>query len=574
MRTIRRVILLLLLVAAVVAFFRLRAEPTLEPGTVLLVELGGSYVDEPSLSITARLFGEPKSPLAAFLSELRKAERDARISAVVLRIRPLDVGWGKAQEIRDAIVALRQAGRRPIAYLEVEAYGANLEYFVASAAEEVYLSPATRTPFVGMAAEYLFLGGLWEKLGVEVEVERIGEYKSAAEVYAGKEMSEPHRVMANALLDSIYDNFVRAVAEGRGIDLATVKDAIDAAPVTPEQMKERKLVDGIAFVDEVIAKQGERPLIKGRDYAAISAESIGFKPVGSFALIYGTGPVVNGEQHSGPRSGTQLAAETVSRAFYDAAEDPDIKAIIFRVDSPGGSPLASDIVWHAVQQARAKGKPVIASFSDVAASGGYYAACGVDAIVAEPTTLTGSIGVFVLRPIVGGLLEKLGIGSATLTRGAHADLLLSIHPLKPETRALLEKEVKGIYELFVSRVSEGRKLEPARVDELGRGRVWTGAQALDIGLVDELGGLRTAVSRAKVKLGIDAAADVLLVPFPAPKPLAVQISEALQGASARAMLEGAVLPRLPTSLQRVAEWVASVPSGAPVLLPPFSVEIH
>jgi protease IV len=574
MRAFRRLFVVLLVVVAVAVVASLWSAPSVKPGSVLLLDIAGSYVDEPSVPFAARLFGERKTPLAALLSELRKAEHDARLAVVVLRLRKLDIGWGKAQEIRDAVTALRTAGRHPIAYLEVEDYGANLEYFVGSAAEQVYLSPASRTPFVGMAAEYLFLGGLWEKFGVQVEVERVGEYKSAAEIYAAKEMSEPHRVMANALLDSISQNFVRAVAEGRGLAPEQVSAAIDAAPVIPAEMKERKLIDGIAFLDEVIAMQGERPLVKAKEYAAIRPESVGIKPEANFALIYGTGAVVTGEGGSNSRGSPQLAAETVSRAFQDAAEDPSIRAIIFRVDSPGGSPLASDIVWRATQQARAKGKPIIASFSDVAASGGYYAACGVDAIVAEPTTLTGSIGVFVLRPIVGGLLDKLGIGVASLTRGAHADLLLSTQPLKPDTRALVQTEVKAVYDLFVSRVAEGRKLSAERVDEIGRGRVWTGVQAHEVGLVDELGGLHTAVMKAKEKVGLRPEADVMLVAFPAPEPLAVQIREALEGAAVRAAAADSLLPQLPASLRRVVSWLSSVPSGSPVLLPPVAVEIR
>src|SRR5271157_249009 len=574
MRAFRRLFVVLLIVVAVTVGVALWNAPSVKPGSVLQLDIAGSYVDESSVPFTARLFGERKTPLAALLSELRKAEHDARLAAVVLRVRKLDIGWGKAQEIRDAVTALRTAGRHPIAYLEVEDYGANLEYFVASAAEQVYLSPATRTPFVGMAAEYLFLGGLWEKFGVQVEVERVGEYKSAAEIYAAKEMSEPHRVMANALLDSISQNFVHAVAESRGLAPEQVSATIDAAPVIPREMKERKLIDGIAFLDEVISMQGERPLVKGQEYAAISPESVGIKPEANFALIYGTGAVVTGEGGSNSRGSPQLAAETVSRAFHDAAEDPSIRAIIFRVDSPGGSPLASDLVWRATQQARAKGKPIIASFSDVAASGGYYAACGVDAIVAEPTTLTGSIGVFVLRPIVGGLLDKLGIGVASLTRGAHADLLLSTQPLKPDTRALVQTEVRAVYDLFVSRVAEGRKLSAERVDEIGRGRVWTGVQAREVGLVDELGGLHTAVMKAKEKVGLRPGADVMLVAFPAPEPLAVQIREALQGAAVRAAASDPLLPELPASLRRVVGWLTSVPSGSPVLLPPVAVEIR
>ncbi len=569
--------ILLLVAALVIGGWLLRPSiplaPEVAPGSVLVVEIGGEWVDVPDVSPLARLFGEARHPLASLIGLLRLAERDARIHSVVLKVRSVAMGWGKADELRDAIRALHDAGRHPVAHLEIESFGGNLEYYIASAADEVWVSPGTRSPFLGLAAEYLFLGGLWEKLGVAFDVERIGEFKSAAEIYTAKEMSEPHREMANALLDGVSRHFIEAVAASRSLDGTKVQAAIDAALHTPDELKAHGLIDGIAFVDEVFAKLGDRPQVKAAAYAAIDPASLGFAPVARFALIYGTGPVVVGEADQSIRQRDELASETVSKSIREAAADESIDAIVLRVDSPGGSALASDIVWHAVQQAREK-KPVIVSMSDLAASGGYYVACGADAIVAQPNTLTGSIGVFVLRPMLAGALEKLGIGYASLQRGEHADLLLSGLPLSDGTRARLAAEVRSVYEQFVDRVAKGRNLSAERVDEIGRGRVWTGAQALEIGLVDGLGGVRAAVAKGREKLKLTPDADVALVPYPAPKPLAQQIGEMLEGVAVRAATQAVGLPVLPPLLQRAVAWLAVAPVSAPLLLPPFAVEIH
>jgi protease-4 len=263
-----------------------------------------------------------------------------------------------------------------------------------------------------------------------------------------------------------------------------------------------------------------------------------------------------------------LAAETVSDALDDAAADPNVSAIIFRIDSPGGSALASDIVWQATRRARAAGTPVVVSFSDVAASGGYYVAAGANAIVATPGSITGSIGVVVLRPVLRGLLDKLGIGVETMTRGAHADLLLASRPLSRGSRERLRAEVQSVYDLFVARVAAGRRLSPERVDEIGRGRVYTGAQAAELGLVDELGGLREAVQRAKAEVGIEPDEDVALVPFPARRSLSDQLSDAMRRMSVSAS------PPLPRIVRRIEEILHAFPVGAPALVSPVVFDIR
>jgi protease-4 len=263
-----------------------------------------------------------------------------------------------------------------------------------------------------------------------------------------------------------------------------------------------------------------------------------------------------------------MASDTVAEAIHDAAADAKVKAIVLRIDSPGGSPLASDLIWQAIRDARAEGKPVVASLSDVAASGGYYVASAADAIVSQPQTLTGSIGVFVIRPVLAGLFEKLGVTVEPITRGARADLLLSTVPLSAETRAVLRQDVQHTYRRFLARVAEGRSLETSAVDRVARGRVWTGAQAKEVGLVDRLGGVSEAVLAAKEKVGLAADADVLLVQYPPPKPVAQQLLEALQGG---VMLQ---LFDWPRAVSEVAGMLRLLPTGTPLLIAPGWIEVH
>jgi len=577
MRTIRiLVVLLLVIIVGGLALrlsglgFGLERSPAIQPGSALVLDLEGDYVEAPEAPLLARILGQHRVPLISVLSELRKAGRDSRLSTVILRIRGLDIGWAKAQDLRDAILALHDRGKRTYAYIECERFGANREYYVASAADEVWLSPGSRAPFVGLAADYVFLGGLWEKLGVAVEVEKVGKYKSAVESIAATQMSESNAEMVNSIMDSVETQLVSAVADRRKLSPTDVRSIIDQAPMTPQDMLAAKLIDGVGYLDTLLEKAGKPPVVEGKDYAAVDPRSVGFSPVATFALVYGTGSVVHGEGKTSRAGEPVLASTTISRALREAADDADIKAIVFRIDSPGGSPLASDIVYQAVLEAKKK-KPLVVSLSDVAASGGYYVAAAADTIVSQPGTLTGSIGVFVIRPVIGGLLDKLGIGHAVVTRGAHADLLLSTQPLTPGTRERLGSEVRSVYDLFVERVSSGRSLDPAYVDEVGQGRVWTGAQANEKKLVNVLGGLYVAVDHAKEQAGLSKDADVALLPYPPPEPLVEQIRKlAFGGVLAGA---GAPLP-LPDALRRIAASLAELPSGSPLLVPPVVIDVH
>lgn len=579
---VRILILLFLFVASVYFVLRQFAAPpppTISNDSTLVIELGGAYVEAPMASPFARLAGDDTQPFIDLLSTFALAERDDRLANVVLRIQPLEIGWGMADEIRAAIERLRAKGIKTVAHLEVQGFSANKELFIASAADETYVAPGSSVPLVGMAAEYLFLGGFWEKLGVEFDVAKAGRYKSAVETLSARTMSDASREMANSLLDDTYQRFVEALAAGRGLTKDAVLEAINSGPVRNERLEALGLIDGEIHLDELLDRYDDH-VVQYADYRHVDPSSLGFDPKADFALVYGTGPVVQGSASISPfRSSPVFASQTISDAIVDAAEDPGIRAIVLRVDSPGGSALASELVWRAVARAREMGKPVIASFSDVAASGGYYAASGADAIVADPGTLTGSIGVFSLRPAIGGLLDKLEIGIDSITRGQHADFLLSSEKMSPASMERLQTSVHETYRLFLQRVSEGRHLPVEDVDRIGQGRVWTGHQALENGLVDELGGLYTAVRRAKASVGLAATDDVSLVLFPKTRSFSEQLIQAFQTAAVRVTGSGvggpdAWLAMLPEPLGRVVAWTRDLPSGTPLLIPPIFVEIH
>jgi protease-4 len=545
------------------------SEPAIEDGSVLVLELSGTYVDGTTAPSLLDFFGSDERSVLATISRLRRAQRDDRIATIVLRVRDVNLGWGQAEEIRSVIAAIEADGKPTISILEFEGYG-NAEYYLASAAGRVVATPGGHNPFVGLASEYLFYGGLLEKLGIVVEYERIGRYKSAVEAYAHTKPTDSNREMVAAMLDSVEANFVGGIAEARGMTPDHVRGIIDEAPTSPEEFIAHDLVDEVAFYDEVITSLGDPTVVEPAVFDGVSGESLGFEPAGTFAIVYGSGPVVNGAAGRTVSGGRVMASDTVAASLREAAEREDIDAIIFRVNSPGGSPLASDLILREVKRARELGKPVVVSMSDLAASGGYYVACGADRIVSHPSTLTGSIGVFTIRPSMGGLYEKLGIGVENVTRGARADLLLGTDPLSPDAREVLKRDVEAIYSLFLDRVEDGREMEREAIDAVARGRVWTGSQALEIGLVDRLGGFRAAKEEAMALAGIEAGSDVALVEFPRPKPIGQQLMELL-GAQVESRMPQ---PPLPEDVREMWAVLEMFPPGRPLLLPPAWITIH
>jgi protease-4 len=575
MRSVRWAVIAVIIGVLVYAATKFNRGPSIAAGSTLLVELSGDYVEGADAPPYAQLLGMDRRSLVSTLSELRKAERDDRIGHVLITVRGLQVGWAKAQELRDAIRALRDAGRHPVAYLEVEGFGANRDYYVASAAEKLYVAPGSGAPLIGLAEEHWFLGGLWQKIGVTMQVAQAGRYKGAVDSLAGTEMNQYYREQANRLLDSIDGLFVGGIAEARGVPADTVRKVIDTAPSRPEVLEALKLIDGVRTRPALIAELGgDAAVVKAEDYAAVDIASLGFDPRATFALIYGAGTIQSGKGSMSRTGAPIFASETVIEALQSAAKDDAIRAIVLRIDSPGGSAFPSEQIWQAIREAR-KRKPVIASFSDYAASGGYYLASASDVIVAEPATLTGSIGVFAVRPSIQGVLERFDVHPYTLDRGPNAEINLMSPELSPDTRDWLQADVDSTYQRFLSRVAEGRGRSVAEIDAIAEGRVWTGEQAVTRGLVDALGGLRTAVAKAKEKVGIAADADVSLAIYPPPRPLAEQIREVLRVSVAQSVT--AALPfgeAVSRSLASLSTWVEAISVPGTVLAPSVWIEIR
>ena len=544
------------------------SEPTIESDSALVVEIEGAYVDG-TVSPLLGLLAGPEQSLLGAISRLRKAGRDDRIDTVILRIRGVSMGWGQAGELRSAIRRLAESGKKTVAVIEFEGYG-NASYYLASAADHVAVVPGANNPFVGLAIQSTFYGAALEKLGIEVEYERIGKYKSAVESYAEAKATDANREMMASMLDSLDATFVGNIAESRAMKPSQIRAIIDQAPTSPDEMLAHGLVDEVAFYDEVLTSLGDPVTVAADVYDRVPFQSVGFEAKDTFAVVYGTGAVVTGSAQRSTTGSRLMASEVVGESLRSAAENDSISAIIFRVNSPGGSPLASDLILREVARAQEAGKPVVVSMSDYAASGGYFVSAGADRIVSHPATLTGSIGVFSLRPNVRGLFEKLGVGVESMTRGAQADLLFVDSPLTPGSREVLERNVASIYSLFLDRVVAGRDMERDAVHAIAQGRVWTGAQALEVGLVDRVGGYHEALAEARALVGLEPDVDVALIEYPPPKPLAEQISELLGGRTQSGL---AALP-LPKSFVALWQTLEALPQGQPMLLPPTWVEIR
>ena len=523
-------LILFLAIVFAVVFVVLPRGPEIPSEGVLVVELGGDLQDEPPVDPLARLMAEGWA-LPTLLLQLEKAAVDERVRGILLHIRPLSIGFARVQELRDAIVELREAEVPVAALLDMATLNATRELYLASAADEIYLVPGFMGPFVGIAGEFLFLGELMDRVGLDFEYERIGRYKSAPETLAEREMSPPAREMMAELLDTLFAQVVRGIALARELEVDHVRALVDEAPATPEQYLESGLADGVASRAEIVQLIGGEGVeeIELSAYVDVDPRELGLRTGPSIALVFGEGLIV---QSAGRATfGAELfTADRVVAALREAGRDAEIQAVVLRVNSGGGSALASDEIWREVASLQER-KPVVVSLSDVAASGGYYVASAAGAVLAEPATITGSIGVYMRRVNLGRLYEKLGIHAEVMTRGRLSSILVSSRPMTPEQRELTRSLVEAAYAQFLKRVSEGRGMSPEEVDEVGRGRVWLGETAHALGLVDEIGGLSAAVERAKRDAGIPADVDPRRVIFPGPRSLAEEIIELLRGST-------------------------------------------
>ena len=453
--------------------------------------------------------------LTGLVGRLRSIARDESVAGVVVAFDGVEAGWGTLQELRDELMAIRKAGKQVYAYMVT---GTGRDYFVASAAHKIYIDPAGGLRLVGLAGTTMFFRGFFDMIGVTPQFEKIAEYKSAPEQFTEPGPTETAAKMNNELFDSLWDQWVSQVSASRKLSKEELQKLIDEGPYSAGDLAvagslASKLVDGIGAPDkisELVATDMGRVLAV--DTPARTRPDRWERP--GIAVIYVEGDITDGQSQTVPILGRKMAGgETLVRTIAAARANPDIGAIILRIDSPGGSALASELVSREVFATRGV-KPILCSMSDVAASGGYFIAAGCDLIYAEPTTITGSIGIFYGKFDLSGLIGKLGITTDTYKRGKRSDAESFYRPFTDDERVSLMKQLEYSYGRFVGAVSEGRKMEKTEVDAVGRGHVWTGDMAKPIRLVDRLGGLGDAIDEAKSRMGLPVTEKVQLVELP------------------------------------------------------------
>jgi len=575
------VLVALIGLAVLVAAIR-GSEPTIADNSVLTLHVAGALPDYVPYDPLRKLFGGTDQSLTNLLQQFKKAKVDNRIKIIILEIDMSGAGWGKSEEIRDAIADFRSSGKPVYAFME---YGMNKEFYIANACDKIYLAPPGELFINGLAADVMFFRGSLDKLGIYPDIFQIGKYKSAGDMFTRKDMSDAHKEFMNSLLDDLFNRYVDAIAKGRGKTSDQVRAIIDDAPYGSLKAKETGLIDGIAYREELEkelkTKLGYKeadtlPIVKSSDYQNVEAASLGLDKGDNIAIIYATGDIGSGQSENSPNGSQSIGSDTLSKAIDDAREDKSIKAIVIRVDSPGGSGLASDIIWHSVVAAKEK-KPVVISMSDVAASGGYYIACGANKIVAEPSTITGSIGVVAGKPVMKGFYDWIGLSNEYILRGKNAGMFRETEKFSDAERAKFEDWIKTTYyNDFVPKVAKGRNKDAAYIDSIAQGRVWTGSQGQERGLVDEFGGLDRAVEVAKELAKIPKDKGVHRVILPEPRTFLQELFSQGDETHTQMKQREAVLSALPEDAQRAARYLAlldRMKTGESMLLMPFDLRI-
>ncbi len=569
-------------IAAIVAVFR-KGEPTIADNSLLTLRVSGSLPDYSPDDPFKKYFGGPDQSLTGLVTQFKKAKADKRIKAVLLDVDVSGVGWGKAEELRDAIADFRSTGKPVYAYLE---FGLNKEYYLASACNKIYVPPPGELFINGLAADVMFFRGSLDKLGIYPDVYQIGKYKSAGDMFTQKEMTEAHREYINSLLDDLFNRYVNAIAQARHKTPEEVRTLIDDAPYNATKAKQVGLIDDALYMDDV-QKQIKTSLgykendpfnpVRGVDYRDVSPESLGLNKGERIAVIYATGEIGSGSSANSPSGEQSIGSDTLAKALNDAAADKLIKAIVLRVDSPGGSGLASDIIWHAVEAANQK-KPVVVSMSDVAASGGYYIAAAARKIVAQPSSITGSIGVVAGKPVMRGFYDWLGVSNEYVLRGKNAGMFRETEKFTDEERAKFEEWIKNTYyQEFIPKVAKGRNKDAQSIDAVGQGRVWTGAQAKDRGLIDEFGGLDRAVEIAKQLANIPADKGVERVILPQPQTFLQQLlNTSGENSNTKVEQQRAIAAALPEDARRALRYMALMDrmrNGETMFVMPFDLRV-
>lgn len=563
------------LAVVVLAFSLVRlgtdTRPTVPAQATLMVKLEGEIaeVSAPEIPLPFLQSSSPMTTLE-FWTAMKAAANDDRIKAVALLPRGVAAGWGKLDEMRSAIQAVRKAGKPVEAWLRTPG---SREYYLATAADKIYLAEEDILYVKGFRAELTFFKGTLDKLGVAMEVETAGKYKDAGDIFSRSTATPETRQVINSMLDRVSGMFVDAVAEGRKKKPEEIRALLDNGPFLSAQAVKAGLIDGTRYEDQFMEglskRAGEKDLEKLslRAYARDAMSSAKRGP--RIALIAGTGTIGRGTA-GGMSEDNLILSEDFIKLLRQAAKDPEIRAAIVRVDSPGGDAIASDDILREMKLL-SKAKPTVISMSDVAASGGYYIAATGDPIVAYPGTITGSIGVVFTKPNLKGLYDKIGMTKESIDRGRNAGIDSDYGPMSPVAREKLREGIKSTYDAFLVRVAEARKRKVDEIEPLAQGRAWMGSEAHEAKLVDALGGLDKAIELVKERAKIAKDESVRLIPYPPKRNFLARIL-------------GADAPEVPAAMEtRVRAWMkqrgltlppALAPQPGMMRVMPYSVEIR
>ncbi|MBK7929793.1 MAG: signal peptide peptidase SppA [Bryobacterales bacterium] len=512
-------------------------KPEIASGSTLMLKLQGQVLEVAQPEIPLPFF-ESRSPVTVLevWDLLRKAAADKRVAAIAFEPAGLDAGWAKLDEIRRALLHFRKSGKPVYCYLRNPG---SREYYLATAADKIYMTSEDVLFIRGIRAELMYYKQGLDKIGVQMEVENVGPHKDALDPFLKSAPSPETKATTEAILDQVHTSFLATVAEGRKKTVDDIRRLVDDGPLLGPQAVSSGLIDGLMYDNEYLdelkkrLKQGKLTRLSYRDYMKVPASSVGLGGKSRVAVISGSGAILRGSAPGGFDDSEGIYSTNFTKLLRDASEDARIRAVILRVDSPGGDAIASDEILHEVKRLSAK-KPLVVSMSDVAASGGYYIAMSGDPVLAYPNTITGSIGVIFGKVNLEKLYEKLGIHVEILTRGKNAALDTSSRPLNEAGRAKLHEGVQAIYRTFLQRVATGRKKKVEEVEPFAGGRVWMGAAAKTNGLVDEMGGLDRAIALVKQKAKIAESEQVQLIAYPLKK----SVFEQFFSTSVETMSEG------------------------------------
>lgn len=554
----------LLLVGAIL-FAPATPRTTLPSNATVFLRITAPFPEIETVNVLAP-FVETQPTLRTVLATIERAKNDPRVRGLVVIPQTSGALWGQLQELHDALVDFRASGKSLVVYFE---YGGAGEYFLASTAERVLMMPAGTLDVSGLATYELFLRGALDKIGVYPDLLHIGDFKTAANQFTERGFTPAHREMSTSLNRDMYEQLVRAIAHGRNRSEDEIRQALNKGPFLAEEAVAAGLVDAVAYDDQI----DDAPPVQGTRRYEGSDYTRGFTaPLGTgrkIAVLYAVGTIASGRSAFDTPGGAVIGSDTFVEWIRKVRADSSIEAIVIRIDSPGGSAIASEVIWRELSLTRAI-KPVIVSMGDVAASGGYYMAVPAHTIVAQPGTLTGSIGVVTGKYVLKGAFDKLGIGTDAVSEGTFAEIYSPFKAFSPAERAKVEGQMRSTYDLFVKRVAEGRSSTPKDIDAIAQGRVWTGLQAHELGLVDELGGLDRAIEIARERAKFNESDNVQLVVYPPKRtfydlvanPLGVTLGATMDAMSISRKMPGA------TVVEAVAQRLSLFRRGESLLLMP------